>query len=81
MKQKVVLIIFVLSFLSSSAQQVKGIYGDTNWMLNWTNFKPATTEYKEPNAILSGVIDKTPNLVATTPTDLKELYMLPIMQP
>ncbi len=62
MKQKVVLIIFVLSFLSSSAQQVKGIYGDTNWMLNWTNFKPATTEYKEPNAILSGVIDKDTKL-------------------
>ncbi|MGL2986161.1 hypothetical protein ACSVH5_01070 [Flavobacterium sp. RSSA_27] len=57
MKQKVVLIIFVLSFLYSSAQQVKGIYGDTNWMLHWTNFKPATTEYPEANAILSGVID------------------------
>ena len=62
MKLKVVLIIFVLSFLSSSAQQVKGIYGDTNWMLNWTNFKPATTEHKEPNAILSGVIDKDTKL-------------------
>ncbi|MGL2993800.1 hypothetical protein [Flavobacterium sp. TSSA_36] len=44
------------------AQQVKGIYGDTNWLSNWTNFKPSTTEYPESNAILSGIIDKDTRL-------------------
>jgi hypothetical protein len=62
MKQKVVIVICVLSFLSLSAQQVKGVYGASNWMDNWTNFKPATTEYPEANAILSGTIDKDTRL-------------------
>lgn len=62
MKKKVILIICVLSIFSVSAQQVKGIYGTSNWMDNWTNFKPSTTEYHEANAILTGIIDKDTKL-------------------
>jgi hypothetical protein len=49
MKKQVVLIICTLSFLSLSAQQVKGIYGSSNWMDHWANFKLNTTDYHEAN--------------------------------
>jgi hypothetical protein len=38
------------------AQQLKGIIGQDNWTNNWTNFKPATTEYNEATTILTGII-------------------------
>lgn len=57
MKKKLfVLIIIFLSIIPLNAQQTKGIIGDTNWFSNWTNFKPATTDYNEPNQILAGKI-------------------------
>lgn len=55
MKSKTTLI-FLLIFIQLNAQQLKGISGDGNWLNNWTNFKPATTEYNEASNILSGVI-------------------------
>jgi hypothetical protein len=51
--------------MSLSAQIKKGIIGDTNWMTNWTNFKPGTAEYAEPNEVLTGPITKDTKLVST----------------
>lgn len=51
-------IISLINNLSVNAQQLKGIIGETNWMNNWTNFKPATTDYNEATNILTGIIDK-----------------------
>jgi len=57
--------IAILSILSSfflQAQQQRGIVGTTNWMNNWTNFKPANTEYSETSNIIAGTIDKDTKL-------------------
>ncbi|OXB08077.1 hypothetical protein [Flavobacterium pectinovorum] len=57
--------IAILSILSSfflQAQQQRGIVGTTNWMNNWTNFKPANTEYNEASNIIAGTIDKDTKL-------------------
>lgn len=57
--------ISILSLLSTfflQAQQPKGIIGNTNWMSNWTNFKPANTEYNEATNIIAGTIDKDTKL-------------------
>jgi hypothetical protein len=62
-KKLLVVIIILLSNISLNAQQIKGITGDTNWLTNWTNFKPATTEYNQANQILTGTI--TTNLKLT----------------
>lgn len=43
--------------LTVNAQEIKGIIGKSNWMKNWTNFKPATEEYPEATTILTGTID------------------------
>ncbi|OOG72706.1 hypothetical protein [Flavobacterium sp. A45] len=50
--------IILLSIIPLNAQQIKGITGDTNWLNNWTNFKPSTTVYKEANQVLTGTIDQ-----------------------
>lgn len=63
---KATLHLTILSILSSfylQAQQPKGIIGDTNWMSNWTNFKPANTEYNEATDILVGTISKDTKLL------------------
>lgn len=65
MKTKTILLILILNSLFLSAQTIKGIYGPTNWMDNWTNFKPATTDYQTPNQIISGIIDKDTHLSNT----------------
>ena len=58
MKAKLLVVIIILfSVTISNAQQIKGITGTTNWMDNWTNFKPAATVYKEANQIITGTID------------------------
>ncbi len=53
-----------------SAQQEKGIIGSSNWLTNWTDFKPTKTEYNDTNQILFGKI--------TTNTTLskKNTYLL-----
>lgn len=59
MKKNILLInLFFLSIIQLQAQHFKGISNITNWLNNWTNFKPTTTEYKEANIILTGLIDK-----------------------
>jgi hypothetical protein len=49
--------IVLLVFSIANAQE-KGIIGSSNWLSNWTDFKPAKIEYKETNQILFGKIDK-----------------------
>lgn len=65
MKQKSLVIICIAFSLSLFAQKSNGIYGDSNWMNNWTNFKPATAEYPETNEVLPEIIDKDTKLVST----------------
>lgn len=65
MKQKSLVIICIAFSLSLFAQKSNGIYGDSNWMNNWTNFKPATAEYPETNEVLPDIINKDTKLVST----------------
>lgn len=60
MKTKIRIAIFTLlsTFCLQAQQQPKGIIGSSNWMNNWTNFKPANTEYSEATNIIAGTIDK-----------------------
>ncbi|MWB96053.1 hypothetical protein GON26_16935 [Flavobacterium sp. GA093] len=63
MKTKIhVILTSLFCIFSLQAQQPKGIYGNTNWMNNWTNFKPANTEYNEATNIIAGTIDKDTRL-------------------
>jgi hypothetical protein len=64
MKTKIKLAVLSLlsSFFLHAQQQPKGIIGSTNWMSNWTNFKPANTEYSEATNIIAGTIDKDTRL-------------------
>ena len=48
--------IALFAVMTVSAQQEKGIIGASNWLNNWTEFKPAKTEYNETNQILYGKI-------------------------
>lgn len=56
--------------ITAYSQQEKGIIGSSNWLNNWTEFKPAKVEYNETNQILYGKI--------TTNTTLqkKNTYLL-----
>ena len=64
MKTKIQIAILTLlsGFFLQAQQQPKGIIGNTNWMNNWTNFKPATVEYNEATNIIAGNIDKDTRL-------------------
>lgn len=64
MKTKIQIAILTLlsSFFIQAQQQPKGIMGNTNWMNNWTNFKPASVEYNEATNIIAGNIDKDTRL-------------------
>lgn len=63
-------IALVATAFVANAQQEKGIIGSSNWLNNWTEFKPAKVEYNETNQILYGKI--------TTNTTLqkKNTYLL-----
>ncbi|WP_163408287.1 hypothetical protein [Flavobacterium ajazii] len=56
-------IITLISTFSLQAQQQKGIIGTSNWMDNWSNFKPANIEYSEATNIIAGTIDKDTKLL------------------
>jgi len=63
MKKTILIVILsLIPILSINAQQLKGISGDNNWLNNWTNFKPATTEYNDASNILTGIIDSNTKL-------------------
>ena len=50
------LILTLFTFNLMCCQTTLGISDNANFLLDWTNFKPKTAEYKKPNEILSGVI-------------------------
>ncbi|MFV8374263.1 hypothetical protein [Flavobacterium sp. LB1P62] len=61
---------FFLVVCGVSAQQEKGITGSSNWLNNWTEFKPNKTDYGEANQILSG------NITVNTKLYKKNIYLL-----
>ncbi len=46
----------LLVVFGANAQQEKGITGSSNWLNNWTEFKPNKIDYGEANQILAGTI-------------------------
>jgi uncharacterized membrane protein len=62
MKAKITILLLIATIFMQ-AQQVKGIYGDSNWFTNWTNFRPATTEYSNSTHILTGIISANMTLL------------------
>ena len=62
------IMLFVIS--ASFAQQEKGIIGTTNWLNNWTSFKPTKEEYNDTNQILFG------NISTNTTLYKKNTYLL-----
>ena len=62
------ILLFVIS--ASFAQQEKGIIGTTNWLNNWTSFKPTKEEYNDTNQILFG------NISTNTTLYKKNTYLL-----
>ncbi|WP_343696125.1 hypothetical protein [Flavobacterium sp.] len=63
MKKITQMICVLLTVTSMSAQQEKGIMGYTNWLNNWTEFKPNKVEYGEANQILAGNISVNTKLL------------------
>lgn len=55
-------LLFIISYTDSNAQFTRGIYGQTNWFYNWTNFKPKTVVYNSPTNILTGIISTNTTL-------------------
>nr|WP_315157722.1 hypothetical protein [uncultured Flavobacterium sp.] len=71
MKTKFLLIwVFLAVVTSVSAQQEKGIFGPSNWLNNWTEFKPAKADYGEATQILAG------NISADTRLTKKDVYII-----
>lgn len=62
MKTNFTLALSLFLTFNTFSQGAKGLIGDENWFQNWTNFKPATTEYKEATFILSGTINENTTL-------------------
>ncbi len=58
-----ILAFFFLVVANVSAQQEKGIIGSSNWLNNWTEFKPAKMDYGEANQILAGNISVNTKLL------------------
>ncbi len=48
--------ILLLTTCATFAQQEKGMVGNTNWLNNWTEFKPGKVEYNDSDQILFGNI-------------------------
>jgi hypothetical protein len=70
MKKITQIICIILTVTSMSAQQEKGIIGYSNWLDNWTEFKPHKTEYGDPNQILAG------NITVNTKLLKRNIYVL-----
>ncbi|PWB27327.1 hypothetical protein [Flavobacterium sp. HTF] len=70
MKKITQIICFLLIAANVSAQQEKGIIGYSNWLNNWTEFKPHKVQYGDPNQILAG------NISVNTKLLKKNVYVL-----
>jgi hypothetical protein len=68
--KKIIFILSVLLFSGANAQQEKGIFGPTNWLNNWTEFKPGKSDYGEANQILAG------NIATNTKLLKRNIYVL-----
>lgn len=68
------ILLFICVFLATvcnvNAQQEKGIIGSSNWLNNWTEFKPGKVDYGEATQILAGNITENTKLVK------KDVYIL-----
>jgi len=63
MKKITLMICLLLTAAGASAQQEKGIIGYSNWLDNWTEFKPQKAESKDANQILAGNITENTKLL------------------
>ncbi|OMQ12949.1 hypothetical protein [[Flexibacter] sp. ATCC 35103] len=63
MKKLTLIICLLLAAAGVNAQQEKGIIGYSNWLDNWTDFKPQKTESKDANQILAGNIAENTKLL------------------
>lgn len=71
MKNSIISTLILLLVVSSNyAQQEKGIKGTTNWLNNWTDFKPNLQDYGEPTQILTG------NISEDTRLHKRDVYLL-----
>lgn len=70
MKKFTLMICLLLTAAGASAQQEKGIIGYSNWLDNWTEFKPQKTESKDANQILAG------NITVNTKLLKRNVYIL-----
>lgn len=68
--RKFTLLLLFFNSISFMAQDQRGIYGDTNWLRTWTNFKPKSTEYRASTVLLSGIISQ--NMVLQS----NQIYLL-----
>ncbi|WP_309597284.1 hypothetical protein [Flavobacterium davisii] len=66
--------IALFAVMTASAQQEKGIIGSSNWLNNWTDFKPSKTEYNEATEILYGKITANKTLQKEIRTCYRDLY-------
>lgn len=70
MKNVLLIWVFLLTVFTVNAQQEKGIFGSSNWLNNWTEFKPAKVDYGEATQILAG------NITENTTLSKKDVYIL-----
>ncbi|MBW4358861.1 hypothetical protein [Flavobacterium taihuense] len=71
MKTKFVIIWVFLAVVSNvNAQQEKGIFGPSNWLNNWTEFKPGKADYGEASQILAG------NIAVDTKLSKRDVYII-----
>jgi len=71
MKNTIIIIwVFLSVICNANAQQEKGIYGSSNWLNNWTEFKPGKADYGEATQILAG------NIAVNTKLEKKEVYII-----
>ncbi len=63
MKKITLIICLLMTGVLVNAQQEKGIIGYSNWLDNWTEFKPQKTDSKDANQILAGNITENTKLL------------------
>ncbi|MDP5202250.1 hypothetical protein [Flavobacterium sp. DG2-3] len=63
MKKITLLVCLLLTAAGVNAQQEKGIIGYSNWLDNWTEFKPQKSDSKDANQILAGNITENTKLL------------------
>lgn len=62
--------VFLTVVCDVNAQQEKGIIGSSNWLNNWTEFKPGKADYGEATQILAGTINVNTRLTK------KDVYII-----